>query len=289
MITIKKLHNDVPQPIKFKDEDTRPVMGGHIIPACNASVFLVAKRNSGKTTTLFKLLKSCINKKETHVFIFCANLYIDKAYKVIREWLKVNKISWTGFTAVVNEKTNNLKELSDMIKELAEEEDSQGDDEEVEDENGTVQSKILLPSVKVDYWNDDSDDEKQSRKKNNKYQTPKYIIIFDDMSDQLKGPHLETLLKNGRHFARVIISSQYLHDIAYGSRKQIGYWLVFKSNRDKLPIIHKDADLSIDYNVLEKLYDKAVSEPYNFLYVDTREEEFRIGFNRKFVLPKEDI
>lgn len=279
MIGIKKLHDDVPKPMKFQNEDKRPVMGDHIISACNASIFLVAKRNSGKTTTLFKLLQSCIDKKNTQVFIFCANLYIDKAYKVIRTWLEKNKVTWFGFTSVTNDNVNQLKILSETIKQLAEdEEDDDDDDDEIEPSN-------VAPSNKINII--DSDDYRYRKSKKPKHQTPKYIIIFDDMSDQLKGPDLETLLKNGRHFARVIISSQYLHDIRPEARKQIGYWFVYKSNKDKLPIIYRDADLSIPFEMLEMLYDKAVSEPYNFLYIDTREQEFRIGFNRKFIIPSE--
>lgn len=278
MITISKLHNDVPKPIKNMKIDTRPVKGSHLIPECNSAIFLVAKRKSGKTTALFKLIKSCIGK-DTIVIIFCANLYRDKSYGAIRKWLKDHNVEWLGYTGIVEDGVNKLDELNEMLKERAEDLAKEEDEEE--------ERVIEKPRV-VCNFGDESDDDEERKPRKSKYQTPEYIIIFDDMSDQLKKTTIvDTLLKNARHFARVIISTQYIHDISVGTRSQIGYWLVFKSNNKKLPIIHSNADLSIRPEYLEAIYNKAVEQPFSFLYIDTANEEYRINFNKRINLPPE--
>ena len=50
-----------------------------------------------------------------------------------------------------------------------------------------------------------------TKKKHKKceYQAPEYIIIFDDLSSELKSQSLLTLLRKNRHFkTKLIISSQ---------------------------------------------------------------------------------
>ena len=60
------------------------------------------------------------------------------------------------------------------------------------------------------------------------------MIIFDDLSDEIRNSRdVAALLKNGRHFAKVIISSQYLKDLRPEARTNIDYFILFKASTKK--------------------------------------------------------
>ena len=142
-------------------------------------------------------------------------------------------------------------------------------------------------SLTVDKFNvlaDLMDMLKNEKKENENY--PKYIIILDDLSKQLRNKHVEEILKVNRHHqAKVIISSQYCKDLMPASIQQIDYALLLNSfNFDKMTRIHELLDLAIDSNKLYSLYKHATSEKYNFLYIDVRNEEYRKNFNTKLIV-----
>ncbi len=69
--------------------------------------------------------------------------------------------------------------------------------------------------------------------------------------------------------------------------KQMDYFLLFKGHSsDKIEKIYKDADVSISLSLFEQMYKYATKEKYSFLYVDTRNDTFRINFNKAFLLPE---
>ena len=77
---------------------------------------------------------------------------------------------------------------------------------------------------------EDENEEPKKKKKKSKYLAPEYMIIFDDLSSELKSRSLLSLMKFNRHFkAKLIISSQYLNDLLPESRKQIDLWLISKA------------------------------------------------------------
>ena len=132
---------------------------------------------------------------------------------------------------------------------------------------------------------------KKKKSKKAKFLAPEYMIIFDDLSSELKSKSLLSLLKFNRHFkAKLIISSQWLHDLLPESRKQIDLFLIFKGfPLEKLNAIHKDCDSSIPFDMFYAMYKKTTKLPHSFLYVDTREDYFRRNFDCKFIIrSKED-
>jgi hypothetical protein len=112
--------------------------------------------------------------------------------------------------------------------------------------------------------------------------SPEVSFIFDDASDMLRNPAVATLLKKNRHLkANVIISSQYIHDLRPESIKQIDYFLAFKSfSEDKMALVHKGLDLSLDFDKLWNLYQHCTNKPYSFLYINVRTEQYRCNFNK---------
>jgi len=100
----------------------------------------------------------------------------------------------------------------------------------------------------------------------------------------LKSTSLTSLLKKNRHFlSKVVVSSQYLNDLAPQSRKQIDYFLIFKGQpQAKLDEIYRDADISVDEHTFYKLYKHSTEAKYSFLYIDTNNNTYRRTFNVEY-------
>ena len=94
-------------------------------------------------------------------------------------------------------------------------------------------------------------------------------------------PSFNTLIKTNRHYkSKVIISSQNLKDIMPEAHENIEFLLVFKGlKREILEKIYEDWKINLPYPLFEKLYDDATNLKHSFLYIDTKNIEFRRNFN----------
>ena len=74
---------------------------------------------------------------------------------------------------------------------------------------------------------------------------------------------LLSLLKKNRHCkTKLIISSQWIHDLLPESRKQIDLFLIFKGFTErKLQEIKKDCDSGLPFQTFFQIYKKATSNP----------------------------
>ena len=87
----------------------------------------------------------------------------------------------------------------------------------------------------------------------------------------------------------MIVSSQYIHDLSNSAIKNLDYTLIFKSfNKEKLLVLFEALDLSIDFEEFEKLYLDATAQPFNFLYVFSRDNTYRKNFNERYLLTNND-
>ena len=43
----------------------------------------------------------------------------------------------------------------------------------------------------------------------------------------------------------------------------------------------KESDLAASYKLFKELYEYATKDKYNFLYIDTQDEQYRQNFNKK--------
>jgi hypothetical protein len=128
---------------------------------------------------------------------------------------------------------------------------------------------------------DDEEDDIVTKRRKNKYQSPEYILILDDMSNELKTKTIQKLLKENRHYAlKCIISSQHLKDMKPESRKQIDFYLLFKNQPQQiLEIVHSDSSSKLTEAQFNEVYNAATNEPYSFLYIDTTLNKYRKNFN----------
>jgi hypothetical protein len=323
-IVLKKINNEEIKPMKLIGfDDNRPVKGGNIFPEAYANIYLCARKKSGKTVVIQKIIKECVGK-DTIVIAFCSTVNKDKNWLAIRQWCQKHKINFQGLTGIVEDKVDFLKQLLTNLQIEAEEalvDDMDNSYEEHNKQKGKGPSKTLDlfgtgnsndSNSEDDYSGSEYSDEdkegndlfevkneismknkqlfdkrhKTSIKLKDKHLCPEFILIFDDLSHELKFPSIVKLLKENRHYKlKTIISSQYLNDLKPESIKQEDYVLLFKGQDErKLEKIKNDCSLRIDFDKFKKIYDDATTEPFNFLYINTRDEQYRKNFDKMYVI-----
>lgn len=296
MISLKQINSKYVKAIPIPDEDTRPIKGYDICEEVYANIFLCAKKKSGKTSALFKIIKECVVRK-TIIYIFCSTAYKDKNWIQIRKYFKNKGMELRVFTSIFEDGQDQLANLIEDLKQEAKDEEEtqeQTKEEEYPDTNrcddilGRLgQMHLRACGLGTSQPQEEPEDETlPKRKKKSKYLAPEYMIIFDDLSSELKSKSLLSLLKFNRHFkSKLIISSQWLHDLLPESRKQIDLFMIFKGFPDaKLHEIYKDCDSSVPFDTFVKIYKKATESLHSFLYVDSRSDSFRRNFDCKFFI-----
>ena len=287
MITLRQVNKELVKPIVIKgindNLDKRPIKGAKLFPELYANIFLCAKKKSGKTVVASKIIQQCATR-DTTIIVFCSTLDKDPNHKVIKQYCKLQKIPYVGYSSMVEDGINILEELMNKLEEDAVEDDEEDAEEK---EKLTRMEKHLMT-----LFNSDSEDEDgtKKKKKRNKFQSPEYIIFIDDLSNELKSPLLVAFLKKNRHYkTKVIVSSQYIHDLVPASLKQMDYCLTFKGMPDsKLQKIHNDFDLTIPLEKLIQIYEYSTLNKFSFLKIDIREEKYYRNFNCQFILQNDD-
>lgn len=275
-ITLRKINNEIIKPIKVPSFLVTQVKGGSLFAELYGNIYLLAKKKSGKTNVIFKILKKCTGKNTT-VIIFCSTAYNDDNWPIITKWLKTHKINSTICTSIYNDDAEN--QIENLLNNLIDEEK-----ERITEEEQEIQKDKTINIVKAKPIFDEEKEETDDDEKKETKIAPEYILVFDDMSGELSNATMSRLLKNSRHFKmKVIVASQYYNDIDKDARTQFDYILMWpRISEDKLLTIYTDFDLDIPYDLFKELYHNATSERFNFFYVDTRIEEFRKNFSMRY-------
>lgn len=269
--------------------DDRLVKGHEIYPELYYNTFCVAPTWSGKTTALFKLLKSCVGKKTT-VIVFCASLYNDDNWIFIRKYFEKKGIGFEAHTGIVEDGVNVLDELVTGLQQEAKERDEEEDGKDDGPPPVPDLHQLALKRQKGGGANEEEhDDEKEETKpRREKFQTPDYVVVFDDVADQIRTSSYNTLLKYARNFhIRTITSSQDLKDITPASRLQIRLWLVFRGmTEERLQSVYDSLNLrGVSWDLFREVYKIATTptsdDPRPFLYIAPRELQFRRNFTTR--------
>ena len=280
MIAIKKINNEIVKATKrVKPLDNRPIKGAKLFDNMTGNVFLSAKTNSGKTCTVAHIIEKCADRNTT-IIAFCSTLYDDDSWAAIREYCEKHKIPFIGHQSMVND--DNKNEIDILLKELKEEALLKEEAEREAKLNG--KKKRVDPIMLCDTDSED-DEEEEDKPRKSKYQTPRYIIIFDDLAEEIKSIALTKLLKKSRHYKmKVIVSSQYYLDCEKGARGQFYYYLIYGGTDEAtLEKIKKDSGIPINMETFERLYRHATKQPYSFLYI-SRKGEYRKNFDSEYTI-----
>eukprot|EP00732_Lithocolla_globosa_P004481 Lithocolla_globosa_v1_NODE_4145_length_1501_cov_444.529046.p1 type:complete len:216 gc:universal NODE_4145_length_1501_cov_444.529046:778-131(-) len=201
-----------------------------------STCFLVAKKHSGKTSTIYNILRKKADKR-SKVVVFCSTCENDDNWLAMRDYLDKKNIPNEFYTSI--HENNALENLVEEMKH-----DSISDDDSEED----VEPPVLVfgtESIQV-----------KRKKQKPKLISPRFIVIFDDISSDLRNKQIAQLLKIHRHLKSfVILSSQWLNDVEPSSFRQMNYILVFQGmSVQKLEELYSKADLSITFNRFLELY-----------------------------------
>lgn len=292
MLKLRRVSEHVIKPIKTSCLSKGDIQGSDVFDLPFGNIYLCASTASGKTNAIFEIIKTVCNKK-TNVLVFCSTIYNDPNWDHIQKYLEDRNMIHNFEDSIFDPETkeNRLKSLLGELKEKAEKRLIKKNNDNTDD------TPIINPIILCDN-NDDDNKEKHDedifnddldinmmskhKKRKNKF-AQKYLIILDDLSDELrKDKSLEILCKKSRHFnIRVILSSQYLNDISPGTMRQMYYGCLWGGHgTDKLKLIHKNMDLSfIKFDLFERIYLAITSKPYQFLFVDRKNKQLRKNFN----------
>jgi hypothetical protein len=307
MIKQKQINNVIVEPISFP-RMKKKILGAKLFPQESANILLYAPKNSGKTICVKKIIEECAGK-DTHVIIFCATVHQDKVWLQIKEDLQKRKIKYTAFTSIFKDKINVLEVLiqtlqgEDAVEEFEDTPTPQllkqnqlfkfEDPEQAKPSSGqfalqTVDCAQMCTGSPGNRFPPLTPVEQIQNKKpkKKKYLAPDYMIIFDDLSTELKNPSISKLMKIHRHFSsKIIISTQSWIDTDPRIRKgNLDYVLIFQNVPEQvLEQIYKELSLTIPFGAFKAMYADATAEKYHFLYID-RNGTFRKDFNKEYLI-----
>ncbi|EGG15789.1 hypothetical protein DFA_09456 [Cavenderia fasciculata] len=155
MIKLTKINNVIVEPIKLP-QPPKNVKGSELFNQLNANILVCAPKNSGKTV-VFKIIDECTNK-QTNVLIFCATVHNDHSWLEIQKDLDKRGITFMPFTFIYDDKANVLEAFIQSLQVQP---------------NENSKPLILTNNTVA---------EKSSKKE----VAPDYLIIFDDLSNELK-------------------------------------------------------------------------------------------------------
>ncbi|EGG18093.1 hypothetical protein DFA_06760 [Cavenderia fasciculata] len=240
MIKLTKINNIIVEPIKLP-QPPKNVKGSELFNQLNANILVCAPKNSGKTVVIKKIIDECTNK-QTNVLIFCATVHNDHSWLEIQKDLDKRGITFMTFTSIYDDKANVLEAFIQSLQVKP---------------NENSKPLILTNNIVA---------EKSSSKKE---VAPDYLIIFDDLSNELKDPSITKLMKIQRHFStKIIISTQSWKDTSSHIRKgNLDYVLLFKNiPTETLKIIYDELSLAIPFKLFTEIYSYSTKEKFHFLY-----------------------
>jgi len=287
---------------KLKSSSITTWKGSELFDYIYASIYIIAKRKSGKTQLIYNILEECTDPS-VHVVIFSGTSHKDDTYIEMIKWLKSQGNQVSVYDSIFEGKTDLLKEFIDGKLKFGGSEEKKKDKKKIKKKDLAKEEKKLDMS-KFEKYNIDLGammfgglykplkyNEKPEIKeekiipkkqvKNKNSAVPKYIFIFDDLSAELKTPSVSAFVKQARHEkALCIFSSQYVNDLQPQTIKNMEVIILFGGHSiDKLEEVHKHADLSISLDDFVDAYEYATEEKYNFLYIDVVNEKLRKNFD----------
>jgi hypothetical protein len=259
------------KPIPINKRNDLPVKGKELFGTINSTALLCAKRNSGKTTLLYHIIKSIANKETTIIF-FVSTIFSDDSYDVILDYCDKKKIPYEIFTEIKEGRQDHLAEVIQKMKEAKELMKKE------EEESSSSEEEILAFEDK---------NYRKVKPKKKKVQTPKFICILDDIgSTELKSQSVINLFKHGRHYlCFTFVSTQYCLDVLPVQHQNCNFYLLFGGiNEEKLKKTYDSMPLTISYPMLSELYHDATAEHHNFLYINVTTGEIRRNFNERYLI-----
>jgi len=267
---------EVPAPT----QSAKKVKGADWFPLLYAIIYVLAKKNSGKTVLIMNILKHCANKNTKFIFI-SSTVNKDDTWKSIVDYWENEGNEVLTYTDIYDGDVSVIGEFM--------EENRHDDDEEEKlpppppQKGGLKFMPAVMPIIQPKTIG------MGEKKRKPKVLAPEYIVVFDDLGKAMRDKTVEQFLKSHRHYkTKVILSGQDLKDLSPPQLKQLDYVCVFGGIPEvQLKLLRENLYLDLTEEDFEKLYHYATEKKYNFLYISARDNQFRKNFNTRLTLEEE--
>jgi hypothetical protein len=259
-------------------------------------VAILSAKKSGKSVLISNIVKKCSQPGYSTVIVFASTILRDPAYIALAKYCKRKGIDFQGRDSIREIDSNGRKKdfLAEFIKTVL----KTSDEEVIDSDESDYESEALSED---DYYSEEEEphfnfnsvkgskpikfiQDTPSIKKEYPTIAPRYVLVFDDLSDELKYPSVQVLMRKNRHIQSMCIySSQDARDVVPSGHRNMDAFCVFGRLDDSiLEKIKKDAGLNVSMDTLMTMYRKATEKKYSFLTIDVPLQQYKICFDRKF-------
>jgi hypothetical protein len=278
-------------PVKDKGQKY-PYLGAGLISGLYSAIAEVGPVKSGKTSVIFNILDQCAGP-ETVVLIFSQTIHSDKGWMAILEWLDQNNIPHAAKTSIYAEGPEGKH---NFIKDFMQGCIAQGAIDEAKRDNEGKAANTWRPGRPIGgNWHEPVDTKKEFlptldpylvKVDKVKYQYAPFIVVLDDIAEEMRDPQVGILIRQYRHWhAKVIVSSQHFVDAQPAARQNIQDWFLFESlDRFKLQTIYGVIPHArVDFDRFQRRYHDATAEKYGFLHIDVDNRTMKKGTEKEYL------
>lgn len=250
---------------------------------------MIATVKSGKSTVIYNIVEKMLKKnKKLKVHIYSGNVYRDPTYRALTDFLTTGGYDYEVYTSIYYKKSDGRgkdkagSHMGDLLQiDLG---SSGGFDLKtpVREYDEITSSYLRIMKLKDKALEKDNPITKIVTGEDKS--SPDMLLIFDDISNEMKDKDLREVIRFRRHLhANIILSSQAKIDILPSIFSLCDYFCLFANIPiDKLKNLHENIALPNEFDVFERLYKFATHKKFNFLFIDRVEWQLRRNLNEIF-------
>lgn len=265
--------------IKSGGSDPEKVRGGDLFSEyCNIAI--IGPKGHGKSTIIYNIAEQVCYKN--NVLIFSPTVYNDPTYKKMIDMLQnKKKCNVMAFDHFFDNETsmNRIVELIELLKEKEKE-------KEVVKNIKKLEEKLPVCNFGEPPKKPIVEEKKEPKPKGPL--TAEYVIIYDDLGNDLRSQSIYQFLIKNRHYkTKNIMAVHNAINLLPGSWNNMNYILClgnipeekFQKIQAEAQIQYKDEDKNNP--ILYNAYKQATQKKYDFLYINRDTGELRHNFNKR--------
>lgn len=265
----------------------------HVLPQHPFTMGIVAPKGSGKTTLLCNMVMHLYKGYFHRVIVFSPTVENDPKWDVVKKTkhiLKFNKRYYKLLKKIKKEEQK--KVVFQVVNDVNTHKD--GMDQQIQqmskkykESEGRIEPKLIYMIYTPEMLQDLLDEKQENveyirnnldenEKEEAKYITSRDLWIFDDLvgSSLFTQSHSHNPFKilniRHRHFsASIILVTQAYKEIPKTIRTNVTAFVLFRiSNQKEIDVIYEECPCFFTKEKWMMLYERAIEEPYSFLYIN---------------------
>lgn len=289
IIPTKKINNaKIKIPKSHLEQPKRKRWKGHeIFDLRYWTMIALGKPRSGKTTLIYTLIKDFANR-HTIVVFFCGTFWNDATYQDIREYLEEQDIPFKAYSGVVEENSDD-NDLTDSNKVKALIQDLQIQGQQENDDKDDEKDEELPPDIEDVQGAKFDKTVKIKKKKKPKTPLIEFIVVMDDVSEEIRNKYVNALQKKYRHYRlKIILASHNTTDFSPHQWANVAYVALFRGfNEEEIEKIYERIQPKISREAFYILYEEITREGRDFLLIDRHKGEYRKNLDERLEIVDE--